>query len=102
MAEFPPLPRQVARAILSLEVEIAGGMLATARIIEAVNSGLDHRFHVSPDSVGKTAAILQLTTDKMENWPPGREWGIENHQWNHPGTPPGGRYKRGLDRMGCY
>jgi hypothetical protein len=65
VAELPPLHRQVARAILSLEGEIVGGMLATARITEQMNQGLDSRFHVSPDTVGKTAAVLTLTTDKL-------------------------------------
>jgi hypothetical protein len=65
VAELPALPCQVARAIISLEWEIKGGMLATARITEQVNQGLDPKFHVSPDTVGKTAASLNLTTDKL-------------------------------------
>jgi hypothetical protein len=65
VAELPHLHRQVAQAILFLEQEIVGGMLATARITEQVNQGLDPRFHVSPDTVGKTAAVFKLTTDKL-------------------------------------
>lgn len=65
VADLPPLPRQVGQAILSLEGEIRGGMLATARITEQVNLGLDTRFHVSPDAVGKTAPVLKMVTDKL-------------------------------------
>jgi hypothetical protein len=65
VAELPPLPRQVARAILALEGKIVGGMLATAEITNLVNQGLDERFCVSPDTVGKTAGMLKLVTDKL-------------------------------------
>jgi hypothetical protein len=65
VAELPPLSRQVARVILSLEGEIRGGMLATARVTDQVNQGLDPKFHVSREVVGKTAAVLKLTPDKL-------------------------------------
>lgn len=65
VAELTPLQKQVARAILSLEGEIVGGMLATARITEQVNQNLDPKFHVSVHAVGKTAAPLGFTPRQL-------------------------------------
>lgn len=65
VAELPSLHRQVARAILSLESEIVSGMLATAKITVRINHGLDQRFHVSADSVGRAAKLLQMTTGEL-------------------------------------
>jgi len=56
--ELSPIQRQVVRAILSLKDEIKAGMLPTSRITQKVNEGMHEKFHVSPASVGKTAASL--------------------------------------------
>jgi len=64
--ELDPIQKRVVGAIVALEDEIRSGMLATARIAEAVNAGMDERFHISPDKVGKVVRGLGLSTGKID------------------------------------
>ncbi|WP_171267362.1 DUF3987 domain-containing protein [Oceanidesulfovibrio marinus] len=60
-----PLDKRVAAAIITLKAEVAGGMLPTARITEAVNDGMDKRYQVDPRAVGKAYSKLGLHSQHL-------------------------------------
>lgn len=71
--ELTPIQKRVARSILQLEPEIEGGMLPTARITALVNVGMAEKFRFSLTKVGKIAAGLGFTNQKL---PDGKARGI--------------------------
>jgi hypothetical protein len=73
VTELSPIQKRVARAILDLEPEIENGMLPTARITKAVNVGMAKKFHFTSTRVGKIAAALGFSNQKM---PDGKARGI--------------------------
>jgi hypothetical protein len=73
VVELTPVQKRVARAILQLEPEIKDGMLPTARITAVVNVGMEEKYRFSPTKVGKIAAGLGFTPQKL---PHGKARGI--------------------------
>ena len=65
--ELSPPQMAIAKAIISLEAEITGGFLSTARIAEKANEGLDERFHITGKSTGKIAASLGLKKKRHDS-----------------------------------
>jgi len=63
--DLDPIQKRVMAAIVSLEGEIKGGMIPTARTTEAVNNGQHERFHVSGKKVGKFLAGMGLQTKHL-------------------------------------
>ncbi|KHK02357.1 hypothetical protein NY78_2115 [Desulfovibrio sp. TomC] len=64
VVESAPLDVRVATAIVSLEGEIQGGRLPTAKVAEKVNAGLDPSLLVDVRAVGKACSRLGLTMVK--------------------------------------
>ncbi len=60
LSELASLPKRITKAIVVLESEIKGGMLQTARIAQEINKGVDPKFHISVEAVGKAASNLGL------------------------------------------
>ena len=68
-----PVKERVAEAIVGLEHEIDKSMLPTEKITEAVNEGLNEKYHIDCRAVGKAASSLGLESKKM---PDGKARGI--------------------------
>ena len=64
VVESAPLDVRVAAAIVSLEGEIQGGRMPTAKVAEKVNAGLDPSLLVDVRAVGKACSRLGLTMVK--------------------------------------
>ena len=65
VTELTPIETRVIRAVVALKSEIEGGFLATAKITAQVNSGVDQRFSITPESVGKTMAAIGLPSKHL-------------------------------------
>lgn|GEM_PF-593461 len=64
VTECSPLEKRIASAIASLEDEIQGGKIPTARVTEKVNEGTNENFQVKTEAIGKAANKLGLHTGR--------------------------------------
>jgi len=65
--ELSPPQMAIAKAIISLEAEITGGFLSTARIAEVVNEGIDERFRITGRATGKITASMGLRQKRQKD-----------------------------------
>lgn len=72
VTECSPLEKRIAVAIIDLEAEITGGMLANSKVTGQVNFGVDDNFRVSAVSIGKCYKKLGLYSKQMPDKTMGR------------------------------
>lgn len=65
LIQLKPFERRIAQAIIDHEQSIQSGMIPTSLITDHLNAGMDKRFHVKPEAVGRSFKGMGINTGHL-------------------------------------